>query len=207
MEAVGRQAVHGPVGRVPRRAVAGVLAAVLVVAVVQTYRTTRPYDPLGGAGVVSDIFDGIHSGATVTVVYPLITTSDERPTILSASGAASPHTRIVALHGVVGMRGYGLSFGGAAALAAHDHVRLVPIAGMRFTTADPRSRSSGWLHTHVFVAETLRVTSAQGCFDPPALHLRYTVGGSTFERTVPAPVGFAAPGLNGGTCVEPGGTG
>jgi hypothetical protein len=180
-----------------------IVLAALGVAAYSAYQSTRPYDPLAQGQAMSATAGGAKPGQTFTVIYPIITDSGERATILGATAVANGDTRLTALNGVSTAFGIEVANGRPRGVAADDRGRLRPLQGLRFTTADPKSANRAFLATHVWVAETVTVLRGRGCLDLPALRLRYRVGGTSFTRTLPAPVRLAGVGTDTSSCISP----
>lgn len=180
-----------------------VVAVTLAVLAVAAYESGRPYDPLAEGQRVSAVGGGARPGQTFTVIYPIVTSSGERATILGGAPVANRDTALIALNGVSTAHGIEINDGGARATAAEDGGTLRPLQGLRFTTADPKSADRAYLATHAWIAETVTVLRGRGCLDLPALRLRYQVGGTDFTRTLPAPVRLAGVGTDTSSCVSP----
>jgi hypothetical protein len=176
-----------------RRSLVALTVVAGLAAIVMVYRTTVPYDPLATTGGFADVMD-VPPGTTWTVVYPVTTESGERATIVSGTLVPDGQTQPIALHGLT--TGLGIGAARSPAGAAHQqHASLVPIRGLRFSTAPASSASRSWLKTYAFVAVTVRVLkTGLGCVHLPSLSLRYRVGTTEFRRVVPSPIRFEAPG-------------
>jgi hypothetical protein len=157
-----------------------------------------PYDPLAHPAGVGAVADAMTPGLTVTVLYPIITQTEERPVIESVTPVANKDTRLVEVHGVVDARGFQMWLGGSQRAQRHG-LRLVALPGLMFTTS--ATSRNAWLATHVFIAETVTVLRAHGCLDVPKLRLGYRVGDTQFTRTITPTMRLAAQGTNGRTCL------
>jgi hypothetical protein len=182
----------------PGRWLGAAAAAAASVALVVSYHSTVPYDPLEQAVRSGDVAD-VKKGEVWTFVYPISTDAGERATIVSAQALPNGETMPVAVQGLSSGDGYGV-FRSPREAAYRERGRLVPLRGLRFSAA-PAESDSAWLHTHVFLALTAKVLRSRGCLDLPALRLRYRVGGTRFERTVPASMLLAAGDTEASVCV------
>ncbi len=159
-------------------------------------QSTAPTDPLAHTFAPAYALN-VKRGDTLTVVFPLSTASTERATILSARGTTTRQGRVTAVHGL--SEAFGFAGGMTVAAVAHSaRARVVPVAGLRFTTATSVKR--GWLATHVFLAVTVTATG-NGCLDIPPLRMRYQVGDTAFNRLVPVPVRLYTGKTDGNTCL------
>ena len=164
----------------PRRWVATLCVAGLIVLAYLGYRTTVPYDPLASAPQgISAAVAGIEPGKTYTAIVPLQTPSGERATLISATAVSNTGARFVSVAGLTSNRGgYIVRPGGPSVAASQSSTvaALRPIAGLQFS---PPNADTRW--THAWIAVTFQMERG-GCVDLPKLRLRYAVGSTEFTR-------------------------